>query len=107
MTPRATDWGLAALVSVGLATGGLTLYAGAAGDAWVFAVHGAAGLALAGFVAWKLRRGRPRVRNAQLRDRHSGMGIAALVVVAGTLMCGVAWSSGVTPRLLGFSLLAW
>jgi DMSO/TMAO reductase YedYZ molybdopterin-dependent catalytic subunit len=107
MTPRATDWGLAALVSIGLATGGLTLYSGADGDAWVFAIHGIAGLALAGLVAWKLRRVWPRLRNARLRDRHSAIGIAALVVVAGTLACGLAWSSGVTPDPLGFSLLAW
>ena len=94
-------------MSVGLATGGLALYAGAGGDAWVFAVHGAAGLALAGLVAWKLRRVWPRLRNAQFRDRHSGIGIAALAVVAGTLVCGVGWSSGVTPHPLGYSLLAW
>jgi DMSO/TMAO reductase YedYZ molybdopterin-dependent catalytic subunit len=107
MTPRATDWGLAALVSAGLATGGLTLYAGAGGDAWVYAVHGAAGFALAGLVTWKLRRVWPRVRNARLRDRYSGIGIAALVIVIATLGFGIAWSSGVTPDPLGFSLLAW
>src|SRR4051812_10725593 len=78
LTPRATDWGLAALVSIGLATGGLTLYAGAGSDAWVFAVHAAAGLALAGLVTWKLRRVWPRLRDARLRDRHSRIGIAAL-----------------------------
>jgi DMSO/TMAO reductase YedYZ molybdopterin-dependent catalytic subunit len=107
MTPRATDWGLAALVSIGLASGGLTLYAGADGDAWVFALHSAAGIALASLVAWKLRRVWPRLRHAQLRDRFSRIGIAALAVVVAALASGIAWSSGVTPDPLGFSLLAW
>src|SRR3954447_20260808 len=107
MTPRATDWGLAALVSVGLATGGLTLYAGAGGDAWVYALHGAVGFALAGLVAWKLRRVWQRLRYARLWDRHSRVGIAALLVVVAALWSGIAWSSGVTPDPLGFSLLAW
>jgi DMSO/TMAO reductase YedYZ molybdopterin-dependent catalytic subunit len=107
MTPRATDWGLAALVSIGLASGGLTLYAGTEGDAWVFALHGAGGLALAALVAWKLRRVWPRVRHAHLRDRFSRIGIAALFMVVAALASGIAWSSGVTPDPLGFSLLAW
>jgi DMSO/TMAO reductase YedYZ molybdopterin-dependent catalytic subunit len=107
MTPRATDWGLAALVSIGLATGGLTLYAGDSGDRWVFTVHGAGGFALVGLVAWKLRRVWPRLRHAQLRDRFSRIGIASLVVVCAALASGIAWSSGLTPDPLGFSLLAW
>jgi DMSO/TMAO reductase YedYZ molybdopterin-dependent catalytic subunit len=107
MTPRATDWGLAVLVSIGFATGGLTLYAGAGSDAWVFALHGAAGFALAALVGWKLRRVWPRLRHARLRDRHSCVGTAALVVVCAALASGAAWSSGITPGPLGFSLLAW
>jgi DMSO/TMAO reductase YedYZ molybdopterin-dependent catalytic subunit len=107
MTPRATDWGLAALVSIGLATGGLTLYAGSHGDAWIYAVHGAAGFALVGLVAWKLKRVWRRLRDPALRDGSSPVGIAALVIVAAALASGIAWSSGVTPDPLGFSLLAW
>src|SRR3954447_24157178 len=97
MTPRATDWGLAALVSIGLASGGLSLYAGADGDAWVLALHGAAGFALTALVGWKLRRVWPRLRHAHLRDRFSGIGIAALAVVSAALASGIAWSSGVSP----------
>jgi DMSO/TMAO reductase YedYZ molybdopterin-dependent catalytic subunit len=107
MTPRATDWGLATLVSIGLATGGLGLYAGGDGDAWVLVVHGSAGLALAGLVGWKVRRIWPRLRHAGLRDRFSRIGIVALTLVVAALAAGIAWSSGITPDPLGFSLLAW
>ena len=107
MTPRATDWTLAALVSIGFATGGLTLYAGGASDAWVFVVHGVAGLSLAAVLVWKLRRVMPRLRHAELRDRHSRLGIVTLGLVAGALAAGIAWSLGLTPDPLGFSLLAW
>ena len=56
MTPRSTDWGLALLVGLLFATGAMTLFAGGREDAWVFAVHGAGGFALAAVLAWKLRR---------------------------------------------------
>ena len=107
MTPRATDWTLAALVSIGFATGGLTLYAGARADAWVFVLHGVAGIALAGVLVWKLRRVAPRLRHRELRDADSPAGIVALAVVACALLSGIAWSSGITPDPLGFSMLAW
>jgi DMSO/TMAO reductase YedYZ molybdopterin-dependent catalytic subunit/cytochrome b561 len=107
MTPRATDWTLATLVSIGFATGGLTLYAGGRHDAWIFVLHGAGGFALAAVLVWKLRRVAPRLRHRELRDGNSPAGIAALAVVALALASGVAWSSGVTPDPLGFSLLAW
>jgi len=47
VTPRSTDWGLALLVGLLFATGVMTLFAGQRGDAWIFAVHGAGGFALA------------------------------------------------------------
>ena len=107
MSARATDWTLAALVSIGFATGGLTLYAGASADGWVFVLHGVAGIALAGVLVWKLRRVWPRLRHAELRDVYSPVGIAALVVVLAALASGVAWSSGITPYPFGISLLGW
>jgi hypothetical protein len=107
MTPRGTDWTLAGLVSIGFATGGMTLYAGGSGDAWVFALHGIAGIALAAVLVWKLRRVWPRLRHAQLRDVHSPLGITALLVVALALGSGVAWSTGITPYPFGISLLGW
>jgi DMSO/TMAO reductase YedYZ molybdopterin-dependent catalytic subunit len=107
MTPRATDWTLAALVSIGFATGGLTLYAGAPADAWVLTVHAVGGLALFAVVAWKLGRVIPRLRRRELRDRHSPLGIAALILVTSALGSGVLWSSGATLSPFGFTLLAW
>src|SRR3954468_22934536 len=107
MTARATDWTLAALVSIGFATGGLTLYAGGAGDVWVFAVHGAAGFALGAVLVWKLRRVWPSVRQRELRDSDSRAGLTSLAVVLLALAAGIAWSSGITPDPLGYSLLAW
>jgi DMSO/TMAO reductase YedYZ molybdopterin-dependent catalytic subunit len=86
MSPRGTDWSLAALVAALAVTGGLTLFFGS----WVFAAHGAAGFALAAVLVWKLRRVRLK----------PGRGLLALTLVAGTLFTGWAWSSG--ARLSGF-----
>jgi len=86
MSPRGTDWSLAALVAALAVTGGLTLFSGS----WVFALHGAAGFALAAVLVWKLRR--VRLRRAS--------GVLALSLVALTLFTGWAWSSG--ARLSGF-----
>jgi hypothetical protein len=86
MSPRGTDWSLAALVAALAVTGALTLFFGS----WVFAVHGAAGFALAAVLVWKLRRVRIK----------PGRGLLALALVAGTLFTGWAWSSG--ARLQGF-----
>jgi hypothetical protein len=86
MSPRGTDWSLAALVAALAVTGGLTVFFGS----WVFAVHGAAGFALAAVLVWKLRRVRVK----------PGLGFLALTLVAGTLVTGWSWSSG--ARLEGF-----
>ena len=98
MTPRATDWTLAALVAAGFGTGGLTLYAGGAGDAWVFAVHDIGGLALAGAVGWKLRR-------VWRRPRWSGGAAAGMALLA--LGSGVVWALLGPLYLGGLSLLVW
>jgi Oxidoreductase molybdopterin binding domain len=95
VTPRGTDWTLAALVAALAATGALTLF----GGPWVFALHGTLGFAL-GAVAWvKLRRVRRRLR--------AGFGVAALALVAATLASGWAWSSGARASALGYDGLAW
>jgi hypothetical protein len=91
MSPRGTDWSLAALVAALAVTGGLTLFSGS----WVFAVHGAAGFALAAVLAWKLRR--VRLRRAS--------GVIALCLVALTLFTGWAWSSGAAFSGLGYNAL--
>jgi len=86
VSPRGTDWSLAALVAALAVTGGLTLFFGT----WVFALHGTAGVALAAVLVWKLRR--VRLRRAS--------GVIVLCLVAPTLLTGWAWSSG--ARLSGF-----
>lgn len=93
MTPRGTDWSLAALVAALAASGGLTLFDGA----WVFALHGIAGFALAAVLAGKLRRVWRRLR--------PGFGVAALGLVALTLATGWAWSSGVRGGAFGYDAL--
>jgi DMSO/TMAO reductase YedYZ molybdopterin-dependent catalytic subunit len=99
MTPRGTDWGLAALVALLALTGGLVAFAGTSSRAWVFVLHGAAGLALAALLVPKGRR--------VWRRRRPGAGVAAAGLVAATLASGFVWSSGGDLALGGFRLLAW
>jgi len=101
VTPRGTDWSLAALVALLAVTGGLTALAGSPGAGWVFAAHGAGGFALAGVLAFKLR----RVRRRLGRPGIARAGLLALVLVAATLASGWLWSSGAVVRGLGYNLL--
>lgn len=107
VTARGTDWGLAALVAVLIATGVLTLFAGAGDVRWLFAAHDASAAAIAVLVAVKVRRVWPRL-TAPLRWawRH-GAGSAATGLVAAALVSGGMWAAGVTPAPAGYSLLAW
>ena len=107
MTPRSTDWGLALLVGLLFATGVMTLFAGHRGDAWIFAVHGAGGFALAAVLGWKLRRVWRRLAEPARWDRRTAAGAAAVTVVAATLLSGVGWSSGAQLSAGGYNLLNW
>ena len=107
MTPRSTDWGLALLVALLFATGVMTLFAGQRGDAWIFAVHGAGGFALAAVLGWKLRRVWRRLADPARWDRRTAAGAAAVTVVAATLLSGVGWSSGAQLSAGGYNLLNW
>jgi hypothetical protein len=51
VTPRGTDWTLAALIALLGVTGGLVPFAGATSDAWVYAAPGTAGVAAVRLVA--------------------------------------------------------
>jgi hypothetical protein len=99
VTPRGTDWSLAGLVALGLASGVLTWFAGAPGDTWVFFAHGVAGAALAALVVVKVR------RVARRLPRLSGT--APLVLVAAVLLSGAAWSTAGAGALAGYTLLFW
>jgi cytochrome b561 len=107
LRPRGTDWGLALLVGLLFATGVMTLFAGGRGDAWVFAAHGAGGLALAAVLGWKLRRVWRRLVQPARWDRRAAAGASALGLVAATLLSGVGWSSGLQLSALGYNLLGW
>jgi len=111
VTPRGTDWSLAALVALLVAllvlSGVLTLFAGRPGDAWVFAVHDAGAVALLLVVGWKLRRVGRRVVRPRGWDRRTAAGLAATALVLAALGSGIAWSSGVDLFFAGFGLLNW
>jgi DMSO/TMAO reductase YedYZ molybdopterin-dependent catalytic subunit len=107
VTPRGTDWSLALLVALGLATGLSTWFAGSHQSAWVFAAHAALGTALALVLVWKLRRVWSRIVAASRWDGRTGAGLAALLLVALALGSGVAWSSGANVAFGGMSLLGW
>jgi DMSO/TMAO reductase YedYZ molybdopterin-dependent catalytic subunit len=106
VTARVTDWGLAVLVAALVASGGLTLFAGSPGDAWVFAAHDALAGAIALLLVVKLRRVWSRVARPARWDRRTAAGVLAIAVVAVTLGSGVLWADGVTPNLAGYSLLS-
>src|SRR5919108_5082974 len=106
VTPRGTDWSLASLVALGFATGALTVFSGAPGDAWVFAVHGTAGIALAAVLVWKLRRVGRRLAPHRW-ERRTVAGAAALLLVGAALGSGWAWASGARVFPGGYSLLVW
>jgi DMSO/TMAO reductase YedYZ molybdopterin-dependent catalytic subunit len=96
VTPRGTDWSLAALVALLAVSGGLTALAGSHDSRWVFAVHGAGGFALAGVLVFKGRRVWRRVK---------GTGAIAAALVGATLLSGWLWSSGATAHAAGYNLL--
>ena len=109
MTPRGTDWGLATLVALAAATGLLMLFAGTAGRAWVYAVHGIGGFALAAVLVWKLRRIGGRLLRPRDWDRRTRAGVLAFGLVAVTLATGWLWASGIglDLRFLGYNGLNW
>jgi len=105
VTPRGTDWSLAALVALLAVTGALTALAGSEGGAWVFAAHGAGGFALAAVLAWKGRRVWRRLASPRRWRGPARAGVLAAALVVATLASGWAWSSGAALRGLGYNLL--
>jgi len=107
VTPRGSDWSLALLVGLGLATGLSTWFAGSGQSAWVFAAHAALGTALALVLVWKLRRVWARIVTPARWDGRTGAGLGALLLVAAALGSGWAWSTGANVAAGGMSLLVW
>jgi DMSO/TMAO reductase YedYZ molybdopterin-dependent catalytic subunit len=107
VTARGTDWSLALLVALLVATGLLTAFAGSPGSAWVFALHGALGFGVALVLVWKGRRVWRRVVDPARWDGRTGFGLLAAALVLGALASGFLWSGGADVRLGGFGLLNW
>ncbi len=106
MNARATDWGLALLVALGVATGVLSMLSGDARGAWIWWLHGWGGAALGLLAFFKLRRVWPRL-NPRRWDRRSWAGMLATALVLLALVSGAVWSAGGDLYLLGFNLLNW
>jgi DMSO/TMAO reductase YedYZ molybdopterin-dependent catalytic subunit len=102
MTPRGTDWGLAALVALLFASGLVGYFSGEPHDAWAIAVHDVTGFGLAALVAFKLRRVWTR-----LRERLPPSGLFATVFVSLALISGWLWAMGAHADLGGYSVLVW
>jgi DMSO/TMAO reductase YedYZ molybdopterin-dependent catalytic subunit len=107
VTPRGTDWGLAALVGLLFVTGVVSLFAGAGDDAWVFVAHGVAGAMLVVLVAWKLRRVWARVVRMGGWDRATPAAVLATLLVVTALASGWIWSSGGNAFIASYNLLDW
>jgi hypothetical protein len=103
---RVTDWGLAVLVAALVASGGLTLFAGSPGDAWVFAAHDVLGIGILLLLVVKLRRVWARVIRPARWDRRTIYGMAGAVLGVAALVSGLLWADGVTPDVAGYSLLS-
>jgi len=107
VTARGTDWSLALLVALLVATGLITAFAGTSGSAWVFALHGALGFGVVVVLVWKGRRVWRRVADPARWDGRTGFGLLAAALVLGALASGFLWSGGADVRLGGFGLLNW
>ena len=100
MTARGTDWTLALLVALLVATG---LGSWFIGGAWTIAVHDVGGLMLAGVLGWKFR----RVLPVRRWSRRTAAGLVAAALVVATLGGGIAWAFGADLGVAGFNGLAW
>jgi hypothetical protein len=107
VTARGTDWALATLVALLIATGVLTLFAGASDDAWVYAGHDILGSAITVLVVVKLRRVRLRIAQPSRWDRGTVAGLLGMTLVGAALASGWLWSSGLHGAVGGYSLLSW
>jgi DMSO/TMAO reductase YedYZ molybdopterin-dependent catalytic subunit len=105
VTPRGTDWGLALLVALAVASGLGTWFAGSPGDAWVVGAHAVAGTVIVFVLVFKLRRVLPRLVGH--RDANTAAGVLALALVTAALLSGYLWSSVGNSAFGGFTLLAW
>ena len=100
----AVDWGILVAVLAALATGLVGLVVGSPSGAWVFVLHGVAGLALVPLLVLKLARVAPRLRPGRLTAGRA-VSVFLVVVAVATLGTGVAWVHGATVPLSFWRLL--
>ena len=100
-SPRLVDFAILGTLLVALLTGVWTLFAGSAGDWWIVALHGVAGVVLVVPLAAKLYRERRHFHPAQYRPRTAGSILLAVLAV-GAIATGIAWVWG-----LDIGVLAW
>jgi DMSO/TMAO reductase YedYZ molybdopterin-dependent catalytic subunit len=87
--PAVVDWGLLATVLVATVTGLVSLVSSTGSTAWLFVLHGLAGLWLVALLAWKLRRVASRLTGTWTRE--TVVSVALAVTTLGALATGVYW----------------
>jgi DMSO/TMAO reductase YedYZ molybdopterin-dependent catalytic subunit len=101
LPPRLVDALLLASVVVAGATGVGSILAGTRSDAWVFWLHGIAGVVLVGALAAKLVRVRHRLAGSWNRTVTISVALTVLAVLA--LASGFAWTLGLLEQVGPFT----
>jgi DMSO/TMAO reductase YedYZ molybdopterin-dependent catalytic subunit len=107
MSPRLTDWSLAAAAGIAFGSGVISLISGHPEQWLIFAVHGIAGLWLLLLLWGKLRRVWPRLLRPRRWDRRTLFSAAALLAVALAGGSGIWWVAGGDLFVAGFNLMNW
>jgi len=102
--PRIVDFSLLIAVVAAFATGLVSLVSGTPALWWVFALHGAVGLALFVLLAWKLRRVATRLRPSKWTGRTVAS-VLTLAAATGALATGAVWSFGGNVDVLLWNLM--
>jgi DMSO/TMAO reductase YedYZ molybdopterin-dependent catalytic subunit len=101
LPPRLVDALLLASVVLAGATGVGSILAGTPSDAWVFWLHGIAGVVLVGALAAKLARVRHRLTGSW--NRTVTISVVLTVVAVLALASGVAWTLGLLEQVGPFT----
>jgi DMSO/TMAO reductase YedYZ molybdopterin-dependent catalytic subunit len=89
------DWSLLVAVLLATASGLVSLVSGSPGDAWLFVLHGGAGVSLLGFLGLKLWRVRHRVRaGVASRSGTVALSVGLSVLAVAALTTGSLWVLG-------------
>jgi DMSO/TMAO reductase YedYZ molybdopterin-dependent catalytic subunit len=98
---RVVDGALLVAVTATALTGFGSVLAGTPGDAWVFWLHGVAGVVLVGALAAKLARVRHRLTESWTRATYLSVALTAIAILA--LATGFAWTLGFLERVGPFT----